>query len=267
MDPAHSIPARQIGGKADVAIMTRKVGFDEPWNWLALGWQDLWAVPQISLAYGAAFAAAAYILAYQLLHIGALPLLLPLAGGFLLTGPLFAVGLYEISRRRERGERVTFGAIFAAGFAARGQLALFGILLLVIFFVWIRLALLLFMLFFGGAGFPPIDEFVRELLFTAHGLGLLVSGTALGAGLAAGTYAVSAISVPLLLDRQVDVISASAASVRAVIENPAAMMLWAALIAALVAIGVATLFAGLVIVFPLIGHATWHAYRALVSDA
>jgi uncharacterized membrane protein len=248
-------------------VSLRRVAFDAPWEWLGAGWRDLWSAPAISLCYGAAFAAAAYIFVLQLSRMEALPLLLPLAGGFLLIAPLLAAGFYEVSRRRERGEAASLRNIFQAAKEARGRLALFGVALLLLFFFWMQVASLLFMLFFGNAGFPPIEQFVPTLLFTPHGLGLLVTGTAVGAVFAATAFAISAIAVPMLLDRNVDVVTAMRTSVEAVRLNPPAMMLWAALIAGLSAAGLVTLFAGLVIVFPLCGYATWRAYRELTGDA
>ena len=117
------------------------------------------------------------------------------------------------------------------------------------------------MLFTGGSAIPPLSEFTQVLLFTPQGLQLLIVGTAVGGNLAAFVFAVTAFSIPMLIDRRVDVFTAAVASARAVIANPKPMALWAALIVALVATGFATLLLGLVIVFPLIGHATWHAYR------
>jgi uncharacterized membrane protein len=122
------------------------------------------------------------------------------------------------------------------------------------------------MLFLGSRPVPPASEFIPTLLFTPHGLGLLVTGTLVGGAIALGVFAISAISVPLLMTRRIDAVSAMAASVAAVQRNPKAMLLWAALIAGFMALGIASLFVGLVIAFPLVGHATWHAYRALMRN-
>jgi uncharacterized membrane protein len=243
-----------------------KVPFDAPWKWLDLGWRDLWAAPAVGLTFGGIAAAGALSITAALIKFQALPLLLPLAGGFLLIGPLVAVGLYEVSRRRKSGQTTALSDSVRAAYKATGRLALFGVLLLIIYLAWVRIAFLLFMLFFGINALPPLPEFVPALLFTAHGLGLLVTGTAIGALLAMLTFAISAIAVPLLFDLPADPITASVISVQAVILNPKAMMLWAALIAAAVILGFATLFLGLVVTFPLIGHATWHAYQDLLSD-
>ena len=122
------------------------------------------------------------------------------------------------------------------------------------------------MLFLGPHALPPPSEFVSTLLFTPRGLGLLVSGTILGGIIAATVFVASAVSVPLLMTQPIDVVTAMKASRDAVVRNPKAMALWAALIAAFMALGIATLFVGLIVAFPLIGHATWHAFRGLLAD-
>ena len=250
--------------KAGVAI--RQVPMDAPWEWLAAGWRDLCSVPRISLGYGAVFAFVALGLAAGLMEIGWASLMLALGGGFVLIGPLAAVGLYEASRRLEQGQTVTLREVLSAGLRAPGQLAFFGVVLAFVFFVWMELAFLSFMLFMGTRGLPPPSEFVPTLLFTPHGLGLLVVGTLIGGILASIVFAISAISVPLMMTQRVDAVTAMATSVEAVIANPKPMALWAVLIAASMALGLATLCLGLIVAFPLIGHATWHAYRSLVGE-
>jgi uncharacterized membrane protein len=247
-------------------VTVEQVPFDAPWSWLASGWGDLWSAPRVSLLYGVAFAALSAALALGLMVTGLASLILALGGGFLLVGPLAAVGLYEVSRRLESGSSVDLGVFSWSRPKALGQLGFFGGILAFVYFVWLQLAFLLFMLFLGSRGLPPPSEFVPTLLFTAHGLGLLVTGTIVGGVLATVVFAISAISVPLLMTRRIDAVTAIAASLAAVLLNPKPMALWAGLIAAFMALGLATLFVGLVIVFPLIGHATWHAFRDLVRD-
>jgi len=134
-----------------------------------------------------------------------------------------------------------------------------------ILLAWIRLATLLFALFFGTLNFPPMDQLLADLLFTAPGLGMLATGTVIGAALAFTVFAVSAVSVPLLMERDIDAVTAALTSLRAVRANLRPMLLWAWLIALIIVSGMVPLFFGLIVAFPLIGHATWHAYRDLVG--
>ena len=245
-------------------VTVEQVAFDAPWSWLARGWRDLWAAPRVSLAYGAVFATLSIGLTLGLTASGLESLVLALGGGFLLIGPIAAVGLYETSRRLESGQSVGLRDGLRAGVQAPGQLGFFGAILAFVYFVWVQVAFLLFMLFQGSRPLPPASEFLPSLLFSAHGLGLLVTGTIVGGVLAFSVFAISAVSVPLLMTRRVDAVTAIAASLAAVISNPKPMALWAALIAGFMALGIATLFVGLVVAFPLIGHATWHAFRDLI---
>lgn len=246
-------------------FMIRRAAFDAPWDWLGAGWRDLVRAPWASLCYGAAFAAVAVALFVGLLQAGLVSLILALCAGFLLIAPLIGVGLYDISRQLERNEPVSPARAVLAGLAAEGQLSFFGLALAFAFGIWLQLALLLFMLFMGSNGFPPLSEFMPMLLFSPHGLALLVVGTAAGGVIAAMVFSISAVSVPLLLEHKVDAVSAITVSLRAVAANPKPMALWAALIAGFMALGLATMFAGFVVAFPLIGHATWHCYRQVVQ--
>lgn len=246
-------------------LPVRSVPFDAPWEWLAAGWRDLWRVWPISLAYGAVFAVVALALLVGLFLQGGQAVIVTLAAGFLLLGPILAVGLYEASRRMVAGEPVTFLGVAFVRTASPLQLAYLGGVLMLLFLFWVRFAMLLFALFFAQAPFPPLVELPATLLLTSHGVGLLVVGTAFGAVLAIVAFALSAVSVPLLMHRKTDFFTAIATSIKTLTVNPRAMLLWAGLIAGLMILGMATVFVGLVIVFPLIGHATWHAYRAVVA--
>jgi uncharacterized membrane protein len=238
----------------------RTVPFDAPWSWLQAAWRDMGGAPLLSFSHGIAVAVAAGCLLASLASTDRLSIALPLAGGALLIGPFVAVGLYEISRRLSHGQPVTLGDVLASGIGARGQLTFFGAVLMLVYLVWMRLAFLLLMLFLGTGALPTAGEFMRTMLYTPEGLGLLVVGTCIGGTLAMVVFTISALAVPMLLVRRVDAISAARASVAGVLANPKPMALWALLIAAFMAVGFATLLLGLVVVFPLIGHATWHAY-------
>ncbi|MEM8744523.1 MAG: DUF2189 domain-containing protein, partial [Pseudomonadota bacterium] len=173
------------------------------------------------------------------------------------------VGLYETSRRLEEGKPVKLSDMVRFGIRSPGQLAFMGVFLMIIYFIWMDLAFLLFMLFLGPKSFQ-LDAIVPTLLFTPNGLGLLIVGTLVGAVLALLVFAVTAVSIPLLMRRKVDAVTAAVTSFQAVALNPAPMLLWGVLIVAMMAVAFATLFVGMIIIFPLIGHATWHAYRSLV---
>lgn len=243
----------------------RSIGLEAPWEWLAAGWRDLWRAPAIGLGYGLAVAVGGALLTAGLFYIDALALLLPLAAGFMLLGPMLAVGLYETSRRLGAGQTVEAGRVILVATRSPSQLALLGGLLMLFMLAWVRIATLLFALFFGLSDYPPIDQWVSVLLFTYEGLTFLVVGITVGGILATVVFAVSAISVPLLMVQDLDVVTAVLTSLRAVRQNPKPMLLWAWLIALLITFGIATLYVGLIVTFPLVGHATWHAFRALVE--
>ena len=245
----------------------RQLPFDAPWEWLAAGWRDMWAMPAVSLTYGAIFAMVAGIVALGLWSVGAAALVPALVGGMLLTGPFVAVGLYEASRLQARGESPTIANVLMAAMRAPGQFALFGSFLLFAFMIWMQMALLLMMLFLGDSMLPSPDAFVHTLLFTPRGLMLLIVGTIVGALIATLVFAASAVGVALLLDKPVDAFTAARASVVAVASNPKPMALWAGLIVCMTAAGFATLLFGFVIAFPLIGHATWHAYAEVYGES
>jgi uncharacterized membrane protein len=243
----------------------RKIELDRPWSWLAAGWRDLRRAPQVSLAYGVVFALAGYAITLGLWWLGLVYLILPMMCGFLIVGPLLAVGLYEVSRRLEAGEPVSLGAALMAWRRNGSQIGLMGIVLLLLLFAWVRLAALLFMLFFGLEP-PSVAHLFAQTFLNPDALPFLIVGTVIGGALAALAFAISAISIPFLLDRpESNVFTAIATSVTAVRENPATMLFWAVLVAGFSAAGLITLYLGLIVILPLIGHATWHAYRDLVE--
>lgn len=244
----------------------RQITYDFPWRWLAAGWADTFRKPWISLSYGFLVTLASWVLTELLLYGDMLFLVLPLAAAFMLLGPMLAVGLYEMSRRLETGERTGLNNVLFVATKSPLQLAFMGLLLTLFFLAWVRIATLIFALFFGF-GFPTWEQLVPTLLLTPQGLIFLIVGTAVGAVLALAVFAISAVSVPMLMDRDVDALSATITSIQSVRHNLGPMLLWGWLIALITAFGIGTLFVGLIVTFPLIGHATWHAYRDLLGDA
>ncbi|UCH75619.1 MAG: DUF2189 domain-containing protein [Rhodospirillales bacterium] len=244
----------------------RQVAVDRPWAWLAAGWHDMTRVPGRSLLYGVVFAAAGYALTYWLNAAGAIYLILPVAAGFALIGPAAAVGLYDVCRRLEQGQPVPIGSVFPTILSRADTFGAMGLVLVLFFLAWMEIALLMFAFFFSDRPISS-EDFIEHVFFAPESLPFLVSGTVAGGILAAAVFAISAVSLPLLLDRNVGVPTAVITSLRVVRRNYRALALWAALIAFFISLGVATLFLGLVITLPLIGYATWHAYRDLVEPA
>lgn len=241
----------------------RLIGLDRPWAWLAAGWRDLLAAPGVSLVYGAIFSGAGFLMTVGAWLAGLSYLTLPLLAGFMLVAPILAVGLYEVSRRLETGQPTTLEVAVTAWRANRTQVALLGVLLMLFLLAWIRIATLLFALFFSKSP-PSLDDLLVQIVASADGLPFLVVGTLIGAGLAALVFAISAVSVPMLLDQPTNVFAAVATSFVAVRHNLRPMGLWAILIVIFTGLGLATFCIGLIVALPLIGHATWHAYRDLV---
>jgi uncharacterized membrane protein len=245
----------------------RKIEVDRPWSWLGKGWADFTGNPGVGLTYGILAAITSYVLTLGLWQTGFYYLALPLAAGFLIAGPILAVGLYEVSRRNEQGMRSTIATALAAFSRNSSQIALLGVALLVVMFVWIRIAALLFMLYFGYNP-PSMEQLFAQTFLAPSALPFLVVGTVTGGVLALIAFSISVVSIPLLLDRpDANVIDAIATSVRAVQANPAPMLFWAGLILVFTLFGLVTLYLGLIVTLPLIGHASWHCYRDVVAFA
>lgn len=240
----------------------RRVGPARPFLWLKRAVRDMRAAPIASLAYGLLFAIAGDVI---LIFSWRDPYLFTVAvSGFFLVAPLLAGGLYEISRRRAAGQPSTFFESLA-GWRRNGQsMALYGLLLTLAAIVWQRSSALFFALFVPNLK-PDVAAFVAEVLLNPDYRGLTLAWLLAGALLATLVFALSAVSIPMLVDRRVDFVTAMMASLRAVASNPGPLLVWAALIVTLTLAGFATLLCGLVVFMPLLGHASWHAYRDLVE--
>jgi uncharacterized membrane protein len=235
-----------------------------PLTWVVRGWKDMMDSIGPSLAYGLIIGAVGIVILWMEAEQ---PYLLPASlSCYLLVAPFLGVGLYEISRRRELGESATFGQSIQGWGRNSSSIGLFGVGLMLVTIFWERTSAILFALLFAGQS-PDLSHFTLAMLVNGRYFAMVASWVVVGAALAALVFALSAVSLPMMLDRGTDPVTAMMTSVKAVGANPVPMALWAAIIVALiVVIGFATLMIGMIVVVPALGHATWHAYRDLVRE-
>jgi uncharacterized membrane protein len=246
--------------------IVRKIGLGDIKEALARGFDDFWAMPSHLVFLGLIYPIIGVCLAALTFSNNALPLLYPLASGFALVGPFAAIGLYEVSRRRELGLDTSWQHAFdVLRSPSIPSIVALGILLLAIFLVWLTTAKMLYQSVFGYAAPTSYVQFINEVLTTTQGRTLIILGNALGFIFAVVTLSISVISFPLLLDRDVGAAVAVHTSIKAVLMNPVMMALWGLIVAGSLLLGSIPLFVGLAVVMPVLGHATWHLYRRVVE--
>ena len=236
-------------------------------DWLGAGWSDVVAAPLASLVFGIFLVLISYAVLWALNATGLLYLALPAVSGFLIVAPFLAVGLYEKSRLTEKGERPTLGRMLLARPASGGQLAFAGLLLGILVLFWLRAADLLYALFFGLQPFPGATNALINVLTTPQGWALIVVGSLIGGLFAAFAFALSLFSVPMLVAEQRDALTALGLSFAMTTHNLAPCLTWAAIIVAGMAISAATGLIALAVIFPVLGHGTWHAWHAIGARA
>jgi uncharacterized membrane protein len=250
------VPPPPVGPQA----LMRVLGPGDPFRWLAAGWRDLRAQPGIAFFYGFCF----WLMA---LTLGAVfrarpEYTLSMASGCLLLGPFLAMGLYEVSRRREQGVRPELSASLTCWEPHIRSMAMLVLVLMVLELLWGRASLVVFAVFFN-TGMPSTSG-VIDVIFNAGNWEFLAVYMAVGSLFAMLVFSTSVVSIPMILDRDTDAISAAITSIRVMFANPGVMLLWGALITALVALALLPWGAGLILIGPLLGHASWHAYRGTV---
>lgn len=257
----HEVPTVRSG--LPFAEKVREVGTEEPFQWLAAGWRDFRSAGFVSLAHGLLFVFAGLLLSVGLVALGLTHLVGPLVVGFMLVGPALTVGFYAISRDLAAGRRPSFATAALAWKGNAAPILGMGLMLVLFLVVWMRFAAMIFAICFP---YTPLDvqSLLNAALFTVDGMTFLAVGSVVGAGMAGLAFVCGAFSLPLLLDRNVGILEAVATSAVAVVLNARAMLVWAGLIVLFTAAGLAAGYVGLAVTLPLIGHATWHAYRAVI---
>lgn len=232
-----------------------------PLDWIRAGMQDLRACRGASLFYGVCFALGGILVILTLRN--AVPLVSGLITGTLLIGPLFAIGLYELSRQCERKEKPALRPSLLAWRGPLSAVAVYSFIVIIIYLVWARAGLVVFALFYDG-GMPTLSSLLTMLL-RFNNPSFLIAYFLVGGFFATLVFSVSVVSIPLMLDRDQDAITSMIASFLALARNPLVLLLWGFLITLLIAFGILLGYLGLIVTGPLVGHATWHAFRALIA--
>lgn len=261
----RSDPAARAAARA--APQVRRITAADLWASLGKGVDDFAAARDDVIFIAVVYPLAGLVLAMAAFRYELLPMIFPLLSGFALIGPLAAIGLYEISRRRERGETVNW--MDAAGVLrspAIGSIIGLGLILVGLFALWLATAYEISLLAFGDG--PPVTaaSFVNQVFATGGGQAMIAIGIGVGFLFAVAALAISVVSFPLLLDRNVDLDVAIRTSLKVVAENPGTMALWGLVVAGSLVIGSLPALLGLIVVVPVLGHATWHLYRRAVAD-
>ena len=258
--------AHILVGTSRADPVVRRIAPADLMDALAKGLQDFAAMPSHALFLWVIYPVIGLVLAGLTMGFAIVPLLYPLAAGFALIGPFAALGLYELSRRREAGVPVSaMDALDVLHSPSIGAIVAFGILLMIIFVIWVAVAHAIYVANFGYAAPASFGQFIHDLLFTPAGWNLILIGNGIGFVFAVAVLITSVVSFPLLLDRDVGAVVALLTSVRAVRANPLTMALWGLIVAALLFVGSLPLFIGLTVVLPVLGHSTWHLYRKVVE--
>lgn len=251
-----------IGETRDPALQ-RNLPILEGFRWLSLGWRDFWSGSSSSIAYGIGVFALSVAFVWTLFEFGRDYILFPALAGFLIVAPFLAIGLYEKSRALGEGRQIGLATMLRTRPRAGAQVFFAGLLLTMLMLLWTRAAVLIWALFFGVTAFPGLDNVIGVLIGSIYGWTMIAVGTVIGGLFAAFAFSISVFAVPMMLDRRVDALTAMGTSMKLVWNNLPAMIAWGVIVIALFAICVATGLLGMIVIFPLLGHATWHAYVAV----
>jgi uncharacterized membrane protein len=260
--PPASEPAADAGRAPQFEI--RKIEIADVMGCVAKGVQDFGRAPQYGMFFGAIYAIGGLVIVWVVFATDHPYLAYPFIAGFALFAPFGAAGVYEISRRLESGEPLSWSAVIGAVWNRAGkELGWLALVSLFTLIIWLDLAVFVFLMFYGS-NIPSLPQLFADIFTTAYGMTFLLVGNGLGAIIALFVFSITAISPPLLVDREVDFVTAMTTSVRAVLANPSAMLAWAVVIGADLAISFVTVFVALLVIFPILGHTTWHLYRRVI---
>jgi uncharacterized membrane protein len=255
-----------IVGASSAHPTVRKIGLEDLKDALSKGVDDFLAMPSHVFFLCLIYPIAVLFLARLILGYDVLPLLFPIAAGSALVGPFAAVGLYELSKQREEGRDVSWRHAFDfVRCRSFGAIMTLGLLLTVIFFLWLAAAHLIYIENFGDAPAASIPHFISQILTTGSGWTLIIVGNSVGFAFAALVLTISTISFPLLVDHNIGAAPAVLTSVRVVLANPVTMAMWGLIVAGLLVGGAVVFLLGLAVVLPILGHSTWHLYRKVVQ--
>lgn len=232
-------------------------------SWLKDGWKDFAAQPGLSLIYGVVVFAISLFIVGGLFRFGYDYILFPALSAFLVVGPLIATGLYEKSRRLSGGLPVTLSSMVFVTARSGAQILFLGILLCMLALLWMRAGIFLYAIFFGLLPFPGFNEVADILISTPRGWTLIIVGSLVGGLFAAFSFAISIFGVPMLLAERTDALTAMGHSMAITWNNKPVMLIWGVIVTVLIGLSMVTALIGLIIVFPLLAHATWHAYRTM----
>ena len=233
-------------------------------QWLDAGWKDFRDINmEASLLYGVAVTLLSLVIIAGLFILKLDYILFPALSAFMVVGPALAIGLYEKSRRIDANERVSIGSMLSVRAQSKGQILFIGLVLMLWTLLWLRAGVLLYALFFGMHPFPGMGGIVSLILTTPSGWALLITGTLFGALFAAFAFSISVISIPMLVNEKTDAFTAMGASIVLTWHNLPVMLAWGAIVLGLFVLCILTGLLGLMVFFPVMGHATWHVYKAI----
>lgn len=246
------------------SVQINEITLDHPWQWVAAGWKDFKNIPVLSTIYGLIFFVASLLLTMLVFSSNSFFLVPPLTAGFFLVAPILCVFLYDASRKLGDGESVSFADTCTTCQKNPFNLVVMGLILMMVLVFWMMIANLIFAIFFSGLTLK-FDDFIPTLFLSGNSTAFLAAGFISGGIIALLVFTITVVSIPMLIDKDINAFDAIAASYKAVLKNPRPMMLWAAIIVMFMVIGILSFYVSFIVSMPVIGYATWHAYRDLVT--